>query len=163
MLLPLMLFFLARVPQSADPTLPPPAAIARYTVVGHGVQIYRCTAQANVFQWTFQEPEATLYDQTGAETGKHSAGPAWTWKDGSALVGKVLQKSASPDSANNIPWLLLEAHSTGNPGALSNITLIRRSNTQAGQAPATGCDAQHQNSLVRVPYQATYTFYTENK
>jgi hypothetical protein len=163
MFLPVTLFFLALAHQSADPTLPPPAAIAHYTVVGRGVQIYRCTAQANVFQWTFEEPEAILYDQTGAETGKHSAGPTWTWKDGSALVGKVLQKSPASDSANNIPWLLLEAHSTGGPGALSNITLIRRSNSQGGQPPATGCDAQHQNSLVRVPYQATYTFYTESK
>jgi len=162
MLLPLLLLLVAHAPQSADPTLPPPAAIARYTVVGRGVQIYKCTAQANVFQWIFQEPEATLFDQTGAETGKHSAGPTWTWKDGSALVGKVLQKSPAPDPAN-IPWLLLEAHPTGATGALSRITLIRRSNTQAGQAPATGCDAHHQNSLARVPYQATYTFYTENK
>ena len=162
MLLSAALFFLAFVPQSGDPTLPPPAAVARYTVIGHGVQIYRCTAQENVFQWTFQEPEAVLFDQAGAETGKHSAGPTWTWKDGSTLVGKVLQKSPSPDPAN-IPWLLLEVHSTGIPGALSDITLVRRSNTQAGQAPATGCDAQHQNGLIRVPYQATYTFYTESK
>jgi len=162
-LLPFILLLLARAPQSADSTLPPPAAIARYAVVGRGVQIYKCTAQANAFQWIFQEPEATLYDQTGAEIGKHSAGPTWTWKDGSAIVGKVLQKSPAPDSANNIPWLLLETHSTATAGVLSNITLVRRSNTQAGQAPATGCDAQHVNSLARVPYQATYTFYTENK
>jgi len=150
--------------QPADPTLPPPTAQLRYTAIGRGVQIYRCTAQTTTqpitFQWVFKEPEATLIDPTtGQQLGKHTAGPTWAWKDGSALVGKVLQKSSAPDAAA-IPWLLLEAHSTGGPGVLSGITLIRRSETQAGISPTTGCDAQHQDNLIRVPYRATYTFYT---
>jgi hypothetical protein len=164
MLLPLTLLTALLAPQTSDPTAPPPSAQVSLTVIGHGVQIYRCTAQAAAqpitFAWILQEPEATLYDPaTGAETGKHTAGPKWTWKDESAIVGKVLQKAPSPDP-NAIPWLLLEAHSTGEPGALSNVKFVRRSNTQAGQAPTSGCDAAHVDNLIRVPYQATYTFYT---
>jgi len=159
MFLPITLLTLAFLPQTPDATVPPPSAQVRLTVIGHGVQIYKCTAQAASFQWVFQEPEATLYDAaTGAEVGKHSAGPTWTWKDDSAVVGKVLQKSAGPDP-NAIPWLLLEAHSTGEAGVLSDIKFVRRSETQAGQAPATGCDAAHVDNLLRIPYQAKYTFY----
>ena len=156
------LFALILLPQTPtpDPTLPPPNAHVSYTVLGHGVQIYRCTSQSSGFQWIFQEPEATLFDTTTHQpVGTHTAGPTWTWHDQSAIVGKPLQKQPSPDPAS-IPWLLLEAHSTGEPGALSNIKFVRRSNTQAGAAPATGCDAQHQDNLIRVPYEATYTFYT---
>jgi hypothetical protein len=45
---------------------------------------------------------------------------------------------------------------------LTGVTYVRRSDTQAGAAPANGCDAQSQENHVRVPYQATYTFYTSN-
>ena len=68
------------------------------------------------------------------------------------------------DVAESIPWLLLQTHSTGAPsGELMGVTLVRRSDTQAGAAPATGCDAAHQDNMLRVPYQATYTFYTTNE
>jgi hypothetical protein len=166
MLLPITLLTLAFFAPPADPTLPPPTAQLRYTVIGHGVQIYRCTAQTSAqpltFQWLFQGPEATLYDAaTGKELGSHSAGPTWTWSDHSAIVGKPRHSNPSPDP-NAIPWLLLEARSTGEAGALSNIAFVRRSDTQAGVAPDTGCDAQHLDNVIRVPYQATYTFYSAN-
>ena len=153
-------FFLPQVP---DATIPADAH-AKYTVAGHGVQVYKCTAQTQTtpatFKWVFQEPEATLFDITSKQpVGMHSAGPTWTWNDKSAVVGKLLQSKPSPDPAS-IPWLLLEAHSTGEPGALSDIKFVRRSDTQAGAAPATGCDAPHQDNIIRVPYEATYTFYT---
>jgi hypothetical protein len=157
----LALFFF--LPQAHD-TTPPANAHTQLTVVGHGVQIYKCTAQTEAasatFKWVFQSPEATLFDTTSKQpVGVHSAGPTWTWNDKSAVVGKLLQSQPSPN-ADSIPWLLLEAHSTGEPGALSNIKFVRRSNTQAGAAPVTGCDAQHQDNIIRVPYEATYTFYS---
>jgi len=149
--------------QTPDATTPANAH-AEYTVVGHGVQIYKCTTQTQAapptFKWVFQSPEATLFDTTSKQpVGVHSAGPTWTWNDKSAVVGKLLQSQPSPNP-DSIPWLLLEAHSTGEPGALSSIKFVRRSNTQAGAAPATGCDAQHQDNIIRVPYEATYTFYS---
>ena len=149
--------------QAQDVTQPPPNAQLRYTTEGVGVQIYHCTAQSGSFQWVFDQPEATLFDPTTKqEVGTHGAGPTWTWKDGSSITGKVLQKQASTDPLA-IPWLLLETKASGEAsGALTGIVFVRRSNTQAGMAPATGCDAQHQDNILRVPYEATYTFYTTN-
>jgi hypothetical protein len=151
-------------PQTPDPTLPPAKAHVKTTAVGLGVQVYRCTAPVDApanFKWTYLAPEATLFDPTTHQpVGTHSAGPTWTWNDGSAIEGKVVQTRPS-DVAGSVPWLLLETHSTGAAsGELAGVTLVRRSDTQAGAAPSTGCDAAHQDNMLRVPYQATYTFYT---
>jgi hypothetical protein len=161
MLLPITFLALMSTPQTPDATLPPTTVHIRYTVEAQGVQIYHCAAQDAAFAWTYDAPDATLFDTTTHQPiGHHSAGPTWTWNDGSAILGKVLQKQPSPDPLA-IPWLLLETHETGDKtGALTGITFVRRSNTQAGVAPATGCDAQHQANILRVPYEATYTFYS---
>jgi hypothetical protein len=163
MLLPFALLLFHAAPQTPDATQPPATAHVRYTVEAQGVQVYHCAAQGASFQWVFDAPEATLFDTTTHQPiGHHSAGPTWTWSDGSAITGKVVQKQASPDPAA-IPWLLVETHDSGDKmGALTGIAFVRRSNTQAGAAPATGCDAQHQDNVLRVPYEATYTFYSAN-
>ena len=131
-----------------------------YAAKGEGVQIYRCTRQDSTFTWVFQSPEAILTDpKTHQHLGTHAAGPTWTWSDGSTTTGKVVQKSPSPDPAS-IPWLLLEATPTGTTtGALTPITRVYRSDTHGGNAPTTGCDANHLDTILRVPYTATYTFY----
>jgi len=156
------LLLIAQTP-TADPTVPPATAHAVFTVDGVGVQIYRCTPQpGGTFTWAFEAPEAKLLDRnTHEQIGSHSAGPTWTWTDGSAITGKLLQSKPSGDPAV-IPWLLLETHPTGEiKGALSGITFVRRSETQAGGAPSYGCDAERANTLIRVPYGAIYTFYGE--
>jgi hypothetical protein len=149
--------------QAADPTLPPPTAHLKVTAIGLGVQVYRCSPQEGSYQWALEMPVATLFDPTTHQAlGTHSVGPTWTWKDGSSITGNVLQKQASPDPAN-VPWLLLATHPEGiTVGMLTDVTLVRRSDTQAG-VPTMVCDAEHQNNEVRVPYQATYTFYTTSK
>ena len=164
-----MLALLALIvsPQNADPTLPPANAHVKTTTVGLGVQVYRCTASADApanFKWTYLAPEATLFDPTTHQpVGTHSTGPTWTWNDGSAIEGKVVQTRPS-DIAGSVPWLLLETHSTGAvSGELVGVTFVRRSDTQAGAAPSNGCDAAHQDNMLRVPYQATYTFYTTSE
>ncbi len=163
MLQSLLLFVLISLQQPLDPTLPPPDAQVKATAVGLGVQVYKCAPQDGGFQWVLEMPVAKLFDPaTHQEVGTHSVGPTWTWNDGSSITGKVLQKRAAVDPTN-VPWLLLETHSTGTAtGILANVTLVRRSDTQAG-VPPKACDAEHQNNEVRVPYQATYTFYTTSK
>ena len=166
MILSIALLALAALPQTQapDPTLPPANAHVRFTVEGHGVQTYNCSeVSAGSFQWVFEEPAAGLFDPaTRQQVGTHSAGPTWTWSDGSAIVGKVLHTTPSSDPAN-IPWLLLETHPAGAvTGALTGVTFVRRSDTQAGKAPAGGCDVKHVNVVLHVPYQATYTFYSTN-
>ena len=149
--------------QTPDPTVPAHVTIVA-TAPARGVQIYSCLQVPGTqpeWQWVFQTPEATLVDpNTHEPVAQHSAGPTWVWRDGSTVTGKVLQKTPAANPAN-IPSLLLQAaHPAGNPtGVLSAVTLIRRSDTQAGTAPATGCDATQSGTVLRVPYTALYTFY----
>ena len=155
------LLFAFLLPQAADVTLPPSTAHARFAVDAIGVQVYHCGLTAGAFKWTFVEPEADLFDQkTHEPVGTHTAGPTWSWKDGSAITGKVQQQAPSPDPAS-IPWLLLATTPAGsNTGVLSNITFVRRSDTQAGLPTTSLCDADHNDSDVKVPYRAVYTFYS---
>ena len=167
MLLSFVLLALTGMPQTvADVTLPPANAHIKITAVGLGVQVYGCLPQPGVtpvkYAWTLQMPEATLFDPaTHQPVGTHAVGPTWTWNDGSEITGKVVQTQPAKDAVN-IPSVLVETHSTGAAGVLSDVTLVRRSDTQAG-VPTTECDAVHQNNIARVPYQATYTFYTTGK
>jgi hypothetical protein len=163
MFLSLILLSLLPMQQPADATLPPADAHVKVTAVGLGVQVYQCLPQNGTYQWTLQMPVATLFDpQTHHPVGTHSQGPTWTWSDGSSITGKVIEQQPSHDPAN-AAWLLIQTHPAGSSaGMLSNVTLVRRSDTQAG-VPTMSCDAVHQSNTVRVPYKATYTFYTEAK
>ena len=151
--------FLAVPPAQPDVTIPSDAA-KLYTAEGRGVQAYHCAAVAGVFAWGPAAPEAVLLEPaSGRQLGTHSAGPIWTWSDGSAVRGKVVQKRPSPDPAS-IPWLLLSAEpAAAATGALTHVAWVRRSETHGGVAPASGCDAAHPDATARVPYTATYTFY----
>jgi hypothetical protein len=142
-----------------DTTLPSPAQRAILTLTGKGVQIYTCQQTAAAPQWIFQAPEATLLNAAGDPVGTHAAGPIWRSKDGSTVRGDLLQKSPSPDPAA-IPWLLLKASVTTGSGIMTKVEFIRRSDTHGGIAPTTGCDPQHLSAITRVPYTATYTFYS---
>lgn len=149
-------------PQTADVTQPPTPARVLFAVDATGVQVYHCGQSDGAFKWTFKEPQADLFDQkTHEPVGTHTAGPTWTWKDGSVVTGKVLQQQPSPD-AGSIPWLLLSATPSGASGALSNVLFVRRSDTAAGLPTTSLCDADHNDSDVKVPYKAVYTFYTAN-
>ncbi len=140
-----------------DPTVPKGAVQVVRTVAGSGVQRYRCSGSA----WMLVGPEAKLTDlDTHEELGRHSAGPTWTWVDGSAVKGHVVATVASPE-AGSLPWLLLAAEPVpGRRGVLSEVTMIRRWQTHGGVAPATGCDAAHSGTTTRVPYTATYVFFS---
>jgi hypothetical protein len=151
------LFAIAAIAQ--NPTEPPPSQHAILTVTGKGVQIYTCQQSAAGPQWVFQAPEAKLLDASGNPIGTHGAGPIWKSNDGSTVKGEVLQKSPSPEPTS-IPWLLLKAVSPSGSGIMTHVEFIRRSDTQGGSSPTTGCDAQHLNVVLRVSYTATYTFYS---
>jgi hypothetical protein len=150
---------LAAIATAQNPTIPPPSQHPILTVTGKGVQIYTCQQTPTGPQWVFQAPEATLTDSSGNQVGTHGAGPIWNSKDGSSVKGELLQKSASPEPTA-IPWLLLKAADTSGSGIMTRVEFIRRSDTHGGIAPATGCDTQHLTATARVPYTATYTFYS---
>jgi hypothetical protein len=146
-----------------NPTEPPASQHAILTVTGKGVQIYVCQHTATAPQWVFLAPEAALFNAAGDPVGTHGAGPVWRSKDGSIVKGDLLQKSPSSEPTA-IPWLLLKAASVSGSGSgiMTKVEFIRRSDTHGGIPPTTGCDAQHLDAISRVPYTATYTFYSTN-
>ena len=146
------------------PTVPaalrvPPGArlVARFHATG--AQVYACAASAaGPFAWTLKRPDATLFDAAGAAAGTHGAGPTWTAKDGSAVVGEKVAQADAP-AATAIPWLLLRAKSTSGKGQFSPVTYVQRIETQGGKPPATGCEAAKVGSESRASYSADYYFF----
>ena len=157
----------APAPQPVSTNLEPIASKVVYQLQGKGDQIYLCSQQKDGMQWVLKGPAAVLYDGSNQQVGKHGDGPQWTWKDGSAVRGKVVGRKDAPDAAN-IPWLLVKTDPFTGPnngehdpaGALDNITYVKRSETQGGLAPSQGCDAARIGASQAVPYSATYTFYS---
>ena len=176
LVLPILLLILPSPQTVAAETAPPKvsnniepfASRQVYQLQGRGDQIYLCSQQKDGMQWVLKGPAAVLYDASNQQVAKHGDGPQWTWKDGSAIRGQVVGRQAAPDPAN-IPWLLLKTDPfTGPnngefdpPGALDHISYVKRSDTQGGIAPTTGCDAANIGASQSVPYAATYTFYSQ--
>jgi hypothetical protein len=123
-----------------------------------GDQIYTCKSESGQFNWILKAPDARLFDIKEQPYGKHFAGPTWQANDGSRVTGKLATSVASPD-AESIPWLLLKVVSHEGNGILSRATTIQRLNTKGGKSPSSGCDSDHVNQEVRVPYSADYLFY----
>jgi hypothetical protein len=148
----------ASVIQAQDRTQPPASEHPVLNLHATGVQIYACQRVNKSFQWAFFAPAARLFDDSGKEVATHGDGPVWNYQDGSSVQGVVLEKS-SPDPGS-VPWLLLKAVNPQRTGILTKVDFIRRSDTHGGIAPTAGCDADHQGEFARVPYTATYTFYS---
>ncbi len=112
------------------------------------------------YAWVLKQPDAKLYDMSGAQVGTHGAGPNWTSTvDASVVNGtKIAQADALPSDA--IPWLLLKGTSVSSSGLFSTITYVQRVNTVGGNAPVTGCDSMTVNTDKAVDYSADYYFYT---
>jgi hypothetical protein len=145
--------------QEIPPALQPPVSEKLILQLrGKGDQIYTCQSEGGQFYWTLKAPEAQLSDIKEQPFGKHFAGPTWQSNDGSRVTGKLLVSLDSPD-VESIPWLLLKVVSHTGTGVLSRATTIQRLHTQGGKAPSSGCDSDHVNQEVRVPYSADYLFY----
>ncbi|PYK00809.1 MAG: hypothetical protein DME23_06045, partial [Verrucomicrobia bacterium] len=148
------------------PILEPPAnQQVTFHAFAVGVQIYTWTPNPTnpaVSSWVFKAPEAVLFkaDDRDDAVGLHYAGPTWEHKDGSKVVGTVLQRSP-PADPNAIAWVLLQAASNAGQGKLSDVTYIQRVNTTGGTAPTDGGDATHLEA--RVPYTAEYYFYRAHR
>ncbi len=140
------------VPLAAQEAVQPVA-----TAIGIGVQIYTCGDGGRLI---LTAPEATLYVERN-KVGEHSAGPRWTWMDGSAVTGKVVKSTPSSAPEKNISWLELEA--TAVPGAstgvLSGVTRVTRTETQGGVVANSACEVK--GETLRVPYAATYRFFVK--
>jgi hypothetical protein len=129
-------------------------------VRGDGVQIYACAQTAQGLKWVFKAPEAKLLDGSGNVVGSHFAGPSWKFMDGGGVQGELIASRPSPD-AGSVAWLLLRAKAGTAAGSFSKVAFIRRSQTHGGAAGSAGCQGESDlGKLDRVPYTATYTFYS---
>ena len=94
-----------------------------------GVQIYPCNATATGYAWGASTPRANLYNRYGKLIGTHFAGPSWQLKNGSTVVGSVVDRATVDATA--IPWLLLSATPTS-AGHLKRTTFIQLARRPAG-------------------------------
>ncbi len=134
------------------------------TLIGDGVQIYRCEENSEAdgkYQWVFVEPHADLMNESYVRMGIHYAGPSWEANDGSVVRAKVMERADAPNQA--IPWLLLQAVSVTGNGLFSRVTFIQRIDTFEGVSPlAESCTERQKGSVSRVPYRALYRFFTND-
>ncbi|WP_340122924.1 DUF3455 domain-containing protein [Methylobacter svalbardensis] len=138
-----------KVPQGYSPLL---------TVHAKGDQIYQCALKQGEYAWTMLAPDAKLFDEEGKLVGNHSAGPLWEYKEGSRVVGRVVNKiDMAPGKA--ISWLLVEVISHQGDGLFSDVSFINRVNTDGGLPPVSGCNSNHLGSEKRAAYTADYIFY----
>jgi hypothetical protein len=141
---------------------PPAGSALVRELFADGVQIYTCDSKDGGYGWTFNAPDAKLFDKDGRQVGTHFSGPAWELDDGSGVTGEVAAKADAPEPGA-IQWLLLRVKSHQGSGALSAVSYIRRADTKGGVAPKAGCDAQHLSDQARMRYSATYQFYSAPK
>jgi hypothetical protein len=130
----------------------------RVFLVGHavGVQIYLCNGAA----WSFVAPRADLFGDNGQLVVTHFGGPSWQAKDGSTVVGTLVDRTTVDASA--IPWLLLSASASpgSHGGRLAHTTFIQRVATTGGLAPAASeCNPSTAGTQAEVPYTADYFFW----
>jgi hypothetical protein len=147
--------------------------VAGYRAVGN--QIYTCTATSdagadggNAGTWV-NTATATLYGDNCAIAAQHSfaPGPTWAGTDGSTVSAAKLSAVAAPvpdggdGGVTAIAWLLLKANSNSGEGQFTNVTYVHRLDTQGGVGPSGACDPlSDAGTVVKVPYTATYYFYT---
>jgi hypothetical protein len=136
----------------------PAGNTALFALHATGEQIYQCTLKDKAYKWIVY-PKAVLMDEQGQKVGTHSKGPAWQYKDGSRVTGKINQKT-DESRHKAMPWLLIEAVNHKGDGVLSSVSYINRVNTQGGVEPVLPCDNNHLGTEKAVAYTADYIFYT---
>lgn len=135
-----------------DAALDAPGDEIVLTLAAMGVQIYECrTDAAGTLAWAFTEPHAELFAE-GRPVGRHFAGPAWEYRDGSSIVGKPVARQEAPEPGA-IPWLRVAVVSHAGSGVLGPVSVVKRIETHggtlSGSCPRAGETAQ-------VPYTAEY-------
>ncbi|NIF34367.1 DUF3455 domain-containing protein [Enterobacter sp. Cy-643] len=83
-----------------------------------------------------------------------------TLQDGKMVAGALSATRPSKDKGS-IPWLLLAGTSDAQPGLFANVSSIQRVDTRGGVTGPTVCDPATFGATLKVPYTATYKFYTK--
>jgi hypothetical protein len=137
-----------------------PAAIAApdaapiVTLHAEGAQIYECkTADDGTLAWAFREPIATLI-LGGKTVGRHYAGSNWEYADGSIVQAKAAG-NAPGATANDIPWLKLDAVGHRGAGTFAAADIVQRFNTSGGVLHGP---CEQAGAVRSAPYSADYVF-----
>jgi len=144
------------------------ALVGGYHAVGE--QIYTCTAGADggAGSWV-NTAVATLYGDNCSVAANHTFAPGPTWAavpDGSTIMATRVNGVAAPvadggdGGVTAIAWVLLRAVSNTGEGIFTNVTYVHRIDTTGGVGPSGACDVGDAGPAQRVPYTATYYFYT---
>lgn len=135
-------------------------AVALETV-GVGEITYECRAKkedVTLTEWVFVGPKADLQDRSGKKIGDYFGPPAtWVSADGSSITGT--QQAVAPAGTGNIPYQLVKANASPNPGVLAGVTYIQRVALKGGVAPNSECSAATKGKREAVRYQADYIFW----
>ena len=114
--------------------MPPEGSAPVLELDADGVQIYTCDPKDGGYGWSFNAPDAKLFDKDGRQVGTHFTGPAWELDDGSGVTGEVVTKADAPEPGA-IQWLLLRVKSHQGSGVLSAVAYIRRVETEGRHSP----------------------------
>ncbi|MBU6449453.1 MAG: DUF3455 domain-containing protein [Rhodospirillales bacterium] len=153
------LAFAAALAGGAAAAAPPSAQ--EYT--GRGTQVYSCALNGGAPAWKLLGPDAHMYSKAGTAIARHYFGPRWQAEDGSEIKGTVITANTSPAGPRNAPWLVLHTISEGKSGIFAEVTTVTRTDTHGGGVPGQACTQSNQGMIVKVPYSARYTFFSEIK
>lgn len=165
-------------PPKVPDTLAVPAGSKAF-LIGHavGTQAYICLPEGTGAKWVLFGPQATVFDDRGAQIMTHflspnpaeSNAPRATWMDSDRTSAVWAVKVAESDDARfvepgAIKWFLLQVkgaeEGSQRNDRLTKTTVIHRVNTSGGVAPASECMlASDVGKTKFVPYTADYVFY----
>ena len=148
-------------------------------LIGHavGTQNYICLPDGAGAKWVLFGPQATVFDDRGAQIMTHflspnpveSNAPRATWMDADRTSAVWAVKVAESDDARfvepgAIKWFLLQTkgaeEGSQRNDRLVKTTVIQRVNTSGGVAPASECMLAGDVGKTKfVPYTADYVFY----
>jgi hypothetical protein len=139
-----------------------------------GTQNYTCevtTADSGPpYVWTFVGPQAALSDCNAAVIAQHFASeagagfPEWQATDGTYVIGQKAQAYTPDGGSASVPWLLLNAVSTGggDAGLFAGTQHVERLHTDGGVAPSSAdCNVDAGGVTQKVPYTADYYFFAQ--
>lgn len=165
-------------PPRVPDTIAVPAGSKAF-LIGHavGTQNYICLPDGAGVKWVLFGPQATVFDERGAQIMTHflSPNPAEsnalraTWMDSDRTSSVWAVKVAESDDSRfvepgAIKWFLLQVkgaeEGSQRNDRLLQTTVIQRVNTSGGIAPASECTlASDVGKTKFVPYTADYVFY----
>ncbi|MDP2450807.1 MAG: DUF3455 domain-containing protein [Polaromonas sp.] len=127
----------------------------------NGRLLYECQAVKRApyeYEWLLRNASVDLTDTYGgAIMHKPGARASWVHRDGSSVMAREF--SEVPNGSSNLPLQRYNAHSSGVPGALHNITYVQRLRTVGGWVSTTPCTSAQLGMRKTIPYEADYIFW----